>query len=69
MVYSVFTLMNVLITRLSLWPRALKRWFFMLRDEMEFGKVVTWIGLHLLKQKQRYKRLALKQFWSPLSTQ
>ena len=42
--YSIFTLMNVLIIQLSLWPRALKRWFFMLRDEMEFGKVVTWIS-------------------------
>ena len=68
-VYSVFTLMNVLIIRLSLWLRALKRWFFMLRDEIEFGKVVTWISLHPLKQKQRYKCLALKQFWSHLSTQ
>ena len=40
----------------------------MLRDEIEFGKVVTWISLHPLKQKQRYKRLALKHFnWSHLS--
>ena len=31
----------------------------MLRDEMEFGEVVRWISLHPLKQKQRYKRLAL----------
>ena len=68
-VYSVFTLMNVLIIRLSLWPRALKRWFFMLRDEVEFIEVVRWISLHPLKQKQRYKRLAFKQFWSHLSAQ
>ena len=59
-VYSVFTLMNVLIIRRSLWPRALKRWFFMLRDEIEFGKAVTWISLHLFKQKQRYQVLGLK---------
>ena len=39
-VYGVFTFMNVLIIRLSLWPHALKRWFFKLRDEMEFGEVV-----------------------------
>ena len=68
-VYSVFTLMNVLIIRLSLWPRALKRWFFMLRDEMEFGEVVRWISLHSLKQNRKYKRLAFEQFWSHLSTQ
>ena len=68
-VYLVFTLMNVLIIRLSLWPCVLKRWFFMLRDEMEFGEVVRWISLHPLKQKQGYKRLTLKQFWSHLSTQ
>ena len=49
--YSVFTLINVLITQLSLWPHALKRWFFMLRDEMEFDEVASLdaLSLHLLK--------------------
>ena len=36
-VYSVLTLSNVLIIRLTC---ALKRWFFVLRDEMEFDEVV-----------------------------
>ena len=46
-VYLVFTLTNVLIIRISLWPRALKRWCFMLRGEMEFDEVVRWICLQL----------------------
>ena len=28
--------MNVLMIQLSLWPCALKRWFFVMGDEMEF---------------------------------
>ena len=63
-VHSVFTLMNVLIIQLSLWPCVLKRWFFMLRDEMEFDEVVRWMSLHMLKQKQRYNCLSIKQFSS-----
>ena len=65
-VQSVFTLTNVLIIQLSLWPCVLKRWFFMLRDEMEFDEVVRWMSLHTLKQKQRYNCLAIKQFSSLL---
>ena len=65
-VQSVFILTNVLIIRLSLWPCVLKRWFFMLRDEMEFDEVVRWMSLHTLKQKQRYNCLAIKQFSSLL---
>ena len=43
--------------------RALKRWFFVFRDEMEL-EVVRWMSLHMLKQKQRYKHLVIKQFLS-----
>ena len=40
-VHLLFTLTkNVLVICLSLTAHALKRWFFMLRDEMEFDKVV-----------------------------
>ena len=51
MAYSVLTLTNVLITQLSLWPHALKRWFLILRDEMEFDEVASLdaLSLHLLK--------------------
>ena len=61
--------MNVLIIHLSLRSRALKRRFFILRDEMVFDEVVRWMSLYLLKQKQTYNCLAINQILSRLFTQ